>query len=53
MSEMIAAVDYLIRANCHIIIIEIAMEMKISVGSSHIIAARELHYKKVLCVVDS
>ena len=46
MPKMIAAVD-LIRENRHITISEIAMEMKISVGSAHSIAAEEEHYRKV------
>ena len=36
---MIAAVDDLVR--------EIAMEMSISVGSAHTIAAEEEHYRKI------
>jgi ribosomal protein S25 len=43
---MIAAVDDLIQENRHITISEIAMEMKISVGSAHTIIGEELHYRK-------
>jgi histone-lysine N-methyltransferase SETMAR len=44
---MIEAVDDLIRENCRISINEIAMEMKISVGSAHTIIEEELHYRKI------
>jgi ribosomal protein S25 len=44
--EMIAAIDDLIRENRSIKISEIAVEMKINVGSAHTIG-EELHYRKI------